>query len=249
MKFCSHCGAQLQGDERFCVACGTPVTASPGSVPASGAVSVIAAPPIHLPPAAAAPMAPPPMVVPLPPPIRVPGVYAVPGSIPIGAGAPAAADNHAGKVWVGIILVAIVAGSYYYSKHKPAAAVAPAVPARPGAPAQPGTPGQPGTPAQPVDNGVLVQQQAFAGHWKAIYGDVEVTNASWTNHSTVAIQSATLQCDQYAANGADLSQIQTTLNGPVQPGGTTIFNPFQMGRVSVYMSRVNCAIVAVTPAS
>jgi hypothetical protein len=39
------------------------------------------------------------------------------------------------------------------------------------------------------------------------------------------------------------------LNGPVQPGGTITFNPFQMGSVSMYMSRVNCLIVAVTPAN
>jgi hypothetical protein len=144
-------------------------------------------------------------------------------------------------VWVAIFLVAVLAGSYFYSKAKPAAGAPPATPAQPGAPALPGTPGQPG------NNAALAQEQSFAGHWRAIYGHVEVTNASWTNHSTVAMQSATLQCDQYAANGTDLSQIRTTLNGPVQPGSTTIFNPFQMGSVSAYMSRVNCVIVAVAP--
>jgi hypothetical protein len=100
-----------------------------------------------------------------------------------------------------------------------------------------------GQPVSPV------QQQSFSGNWRAIYGYVGVTNARWTNRSSIAIQSATLQCDQYAANGADLTQTQMTLNGPVQPGGTTTFNPFQMGAVNVYMTRVNCAIVAVTPSS
>jgi hypothetical protein len=135
---------------------------------------------------------------------------------------------------VAIVIVAVLAGSYFYSK-KPATATA-----TPGTPASPGVQGQ---PVSPVD------QQTFVGHWRAIYGYVGVTNASWTNHSAAAMQSATLQCDQYAANGADLSQTRMTLNGPVQPGGTTTFNPFQMGAVNVYMSRVNCVIVAVTPAN
>jgi hypothetical protein len=131
-----------------------------------------------------------------------------------------------------IVIAAILAGSYYYSKNKAAATPPQAAPA------------QPGVQGQPVP---LVQQQSFAGHWKAIYGFVEVTNASWTNHSATAIQSASLECDQYSANGAKLSQMQTNLNGPVQPGATVTFNPFQMGSVSTYMSRVNCFIVAVTP--
>jgi hypothetical protein len=40
-----------------------------------------------------------------------------------------------------------------------------------------------------------------------------------------------------------------TLNGPVQRGGKVTFNPFQMGEVSNYMTKVNCWIVAVTPAN
>jgi hypothetical protein len=63
------------------------------------------------------------------------------------------------------------------------------------------------------------------------------------------MQAAILECDQYAANGADLSQMRTTLNGPVPPGGTTKFNPFQMGAVNPYMAKVNCAIVDVNPAN
>jgi hypothetical protein len=137
------------------------------------------------------------------------------------------------------MVAAVVVGGYYYSKQNSASTPTPA-PAQPGAPAAPGVQGQQVTP---------VQQQSFSGHWQAIYGNVEVTNGSWTNRSSVTIQSAILQCDQYSANGADLSQARMTLNGPVQPGGTTTFNPFQMGAVNVYMTRVNCAIVAVTPAS
>jgi hypothetical protein len=78
---------------------------------------------------------------------------------------------------------------------------------------------------------------------------VQVTNGAWTNNSSVAIQSAVLECDQYSSNGADVAQARMTLNGPAQPGATITFNPFQMGAVNVYMTRVNCAIVSVITAN
>ena len=221
MTVCSHCGAQLQGDERFCVACGAVVAANGPAVPRP--VTGVAVAP--LPPAAPAR------------PAAYPGGYAAAGSIPVVVGAPQAPANRGGMMWVAIVVVVLLAGAYYYSKEKPAAATTPAAPA------------QPGTPAPPVDDATLVLQQSVGGHWKAIYGYVEVTNAAWTNHSSIAIQSATLECDQYSANGGELSQMRTTLNGPVQPGGTANFNPFQMGSVSTYMSRVNCEIVGITRAS
>jgi hypothetical protein len=188
--------------------------------------------------------------------MAVPGYYALHGPAPVVVGGPpVAAANHTGKMWTWIVILAILAGGYYYSKNKQATATPPAAPAQPsgtapqGAPAQPGGTAPQGTPAQPATNGPLVQQQSFAGHWRAIYGYVGLTNTSWTNHSNVVMQSATLECDQYSANGTDLAQMQTTLNGPVQPGGTATFNPFQMGSVATYMSKVNCFIVAVTPAN
>lgn len=233
MTFCSHCGAKLEGDERFCVACGTPVVANgaaAGGVPVVAAVAAPAPVPVASVQAAAVPTAY----------AGVPVGY-VASPVPAATGMPEAPANRGGKMWVAIVLVAILAGSYYYSKVKPASGPAPAAPT--------GTPAQPAGQGQPVDNATLVQQQSFSGHWRAIYGYVGVTNAAWTNRSAVAIQSATLECDQYSANGTQLSQMRTTLNGPVQPGSTATFNPFQMGSVSTYMSRVNCGIVAVTPAS
>jgi hypothetical protein len=176
----------------------------------------------------------------------------VPAPVPVFVSTPAPPAKTSSKVWTWVIIAIVLLGGYYYSKTTTPTTPTPAAPAQPGAPGQPGTPGQPGAPAQPGVQGQPVSpvaQQSFSGHWKAIYGQVEVTNASWTNKSSVTIQSATLQCDQYAANGADIAQTRMTLNGPVQPGGTTTFNPFQMGAVNVYMTRVNCAIVAVTPSS
>jgi zinc-ribbon domain len=232
MKFCSHCGAQLHGDERFCGVCGTPVSATPSaSAPAAGPV-----PGTPLPPAPV-------------PPLAVPVSYAASAPPPVAAGVAEAPAKSGGKMWTWIVVLGLVAAAYsYYAKIKPAAATPPATPPATGTPTgtPPTAPAQPGVQAPPVS---LVQLQSFGGHWKAIYGMVEVTNAAWTNHSTAVVQSAVLECDQYAANGTNLSQMRTTLNGPVQPGGTATFNPFQMGAVTVYMSRVNCNIVTVNPAS
>lgn len=190
-------------------------------------------------PVAGVAVAPPPAaLLPAAPPAAYPSGYAVAGGIPVVVRAPQAPANRGGMVWVAIVVVVLLAGAYYYSKEKPAATTT-----------TPAAPAQPGTPAPPVDDATLVLQQSVAGHWKAIYGYVEVTNAAWTNHSSIVVQSATLECDQYSANGGELSQMRTTLNGPVQPGGTANFNPFQMGSVSTYMSRVNCEIVGITRAS
>lgn len=97
----------------------------------------------------------------------------------------------------------------------------------------------------------LVQQQAFTGHWDAENGEVIVTSAQWTNNSTVTVASATLECVQYDANGNQLTEIQTVLtpSAPLQPKGTSVFDAFQIGVVVPNVTRVNCFIVNVTPAS
>jgi hypothetical protein len=156
-------------------------------------------------------------------------------AIPVVIQAPPPAKR-GGMTWVVIGVVALLVGGYAYKKYKPATN-------------GDGTPS--GAPSQtgPQDPATLVREQNFSGHWQAVYGFVDLTNTSWTNHAPVAMQSATLECDQYSANGTQLSQFQTRLNGPVQPGTTVTFNPFQMGSVSTYMTRVTCSIVAVVPAS
>lgn len=249
MTFCSHCGAQLQGDERFCVACGTPVSAAAGPAVAAAGGGVAAAPVPSM-PAAPVPAAPMPMTF--------AGPYPAPGQYPLlVGGAPPAAAKSGGSKWTWIVIAAVVFGGYFYSKEATTTTPPATAPVQPGGTAPQGTPGSPtqpgapapGTPAQPVTSGPVVEAQVFSGHWQAIYGKVELTNTSWTNKATAAMQSASLECDQYAANGSDITQSQMTLNGPVQPGGTVTFNPFQMGSVSPSMSKVNCWIVAVTPAN
>jgi hypothetical protein len=93
--------------------------------------------------------------------------------------------------------------------------------------------------------------QSFTGQITEENGQVEISNGQWTNHSTVAIQSATLECIQYGANGQPMTQNQITIdgrNGPVPPQHTITFDPFAVGAVVQGATRANCGIVAVVPA-
>jgi hypothetical protein len=184
-----------------------------------------------------------------------------------------AQSKSGGWVWTVIIIVAVLAGGYYYETHKQAPATEPAgqgqpgqtpiqsqpgqAPAQgqPGAPTQTGSPSQPGVypeqqpgvPAQSENNAALVRTQMFGGRWDPVNGVVQISQARWTNNATVIIQSSTLECVQYAANGAILTQSQTRLNGPIQPRATLYFGPFQMGSMVPNLAKVNCGIVGVTP--
>jgi hypothetical protein len=219
MKICSHCGAPLLGDERFCTKCGADTMATAGTVPA--------------------------VAVPMPPQgmAGMPMQYAMPpGAVPIAMPMPPPAKR-SGLMWAVIVIAVLAFGYYYHEKQKPAAQTQPG-----NSPSQPG--GNPGVnPAQPRSGQGLVQQQVFGGRWVASYGFVEVTNARWANNSNATIQSVTLECDQYAANGSTLAQVRNILNGPVQPGASATFGPFQMGKIAPYLSKVNCGIVQVSPAS
>jgi hypothetical protein len=172
-----------------------------------------------------------------------------------------------------ILVIAVLYGLYYIGTHNQPATPGqqpvqgqpvqgqPGVPYQQGAPAQPGfapsqgAPAQPGfapsqgTPAQPGANGALVQQQQFAGRWDPVNGNIQISQAQWRNNANVVMQSATLQCVQYGADGSVITQTQTTLNGPVQPGATTSLGTFQMGTMAQNLAKVNCGIVDVTPAN
>ena len=285
MAFCNKCGAQLDGDERFCAKCGnvTVANGSVASVPAAGPILV----PVGVPPMAAAPHMP----------IVAPGQ--VPMSVAIPQGAPA---KKSGMVWLGVILAA-AAGYYYYTHHMqpqgPQPGSAPQGqpgPQNPGPQSQPGgnpgqqpggypgqqpggypgqqpsgNPGQQpagypgqqpggypgqqpsGNPGQQPGGGggssaALVRMQSFTGQWNAVNGVIQISNGRWVNASPVSIQSATLECVQYASSGATLTQTQITLNGPVPPGTADTFTMFQMGQITQGLAKVNCGIVGVTPA-
>ena len=255
MAFCTSCGAQLGDGERFCGKCGADQTAKAAAPvaaafpPPVGAVSH-AAPP-HLP-------------------------FVAPAQVPMSAAMPPLAPaKKSGIIWLGVIVLA--AGGYYYYTHymqpkgspsqtpggnppqsQQAPQTQPSPQGQPGAPGQqPGTPGQqpgfnpgqqPGGQGQPGGNNqALVQLQQFAWKGAPESGNVEITQAACRNGSNVTIQSATLECVQFNANNQALTQMQTTLNGPVGPQQTMKFPQFQMGQLAQGVNQVKCGIIAVVP--
>ena len=168
--------------------------------------------------------------------------FVAPAQVPMSVAMPPQAPaRKSGMMWLGIIIVA--AGGYYYYTHSmhPQGQT-------PGNPpqSQPAPQGQGGTNAQ------VVHMQSFTAQITVDSGDVEILNGQWTNNSTVAIQSATLECIQYANSGQQLTQDQITIGGPnhetVPPQHTITFDPFAGGTVVPGATRASCGIVAVVPA-
>jgi hypothetical protein len=185
----------------------------------------------------------------------VAGAFASFGAPPVAVPLPQAQPMKHSWATTVIVLVLLAAGGYYYQKHQaaPAAPQPGTAPTQPATapPAQPSTgPSQPGAaPSVPGGSQGLAQLQAFVGHWQVVNGYLVISNGVWKNNANVAMQSAVLECDQFNLGRTDLAQMKTTLNGPVQPGGTATFNAFQMGGEVMNMHTVNCAIMAVTPTS
>jgi hypothetical protein len=167
-----------------------------------------------------------------------PQFYPVPGQIPIVTMPQPVPKSH-GWIWGAIIVVGILYGLYYIGKNDQNQT-------QPGAAPQPaGT--QPGGP-----NATLLRQQIFTSQWRVTNGDVQIYNQLWENRSTVAVASATAECDEVDQNGSVLAQKSIDLSdqtgGAVQPGHTLTFDPLDIGQAVQGLSKVNCGIVAVTPA-
>ncbi|MFZ0632582.1 MAG: hypothetical protein WA399_15635 [Acidobacteriaceae bacterium] len=138
---------------------------------------------------------------------------------------PAAAQKRGGMTGTLVVLAAIVAVGYYYYNHGKAPAPAP-------------------TPPQTTSQ-ALVQQQSFNAQWQAEGGMLVLTSAKWTNSANVTLSAATVQCEQYNADGTDLSQYRLTLNGPTEPNTASTYSNIQIGAVASGMSKVNCDVVHV----
>ena len=100
MAFCSNCGAQLEGTERFCVRCGVEQTTKTGG--AAAATPSAATPPVAMPPQPVLPFA---GVPPQHPPAPLP--------IPIMMPPPAPAKGSSLK-WI-VMVIVVVAGGFYYN--------------------------------------------------------------------------------------------------------------------------------------
>jgi len=143
-----------------------------------------------------------------------------------------------------VVLIAAGIGYYYYNKtHPPTPANNPPA-------SQPATPGNP--PSSGSGGGgsaALVNLQNFNAHWQDENGMLVLTTASWANNSNVTITSATLQCRQFNGAGTDLSEYRWTLNGPTNAGATSTYSNISLGATASGMTRVDCEIIHVKPAS
>ena len=199
MAFCSNCGTQLEGTERFCVRCGVEQTTKAGG--AAVAVPSAAAPPAAMPPQPVQPFA------------GVPHQHPpAPAPIPIMMPPPAPAKGSSLK-WIVMVLI-VVAGGFYYNHYR-----------------------------HQQQHQALAQAQQFIGNWDNVNGFVQISQGQWRNGSTVIIQSVTLECTQFAQSGQAISHFDSRLNGPVQPGQTILFNPFQMGQMAQGVSKLQCSVV------
>jgi hypothetical protein len=143
-----------------------------------------------------------------------------------------------------VVIVLLVAGLgyYFYSKShvpaKPAPTPAPVVQTPP----PNGNSGNGGTAA-------LVKLQSFNAHWQDESGMLTLTTATWANNSTTDIASATLQCRQFNTAGTDLSEYRVTLNGPTKAQASSQFSNISLGATASGMTKVDCSIIHVKPAS
>jgi len=252
--FCSKCGAQETGNERFCPKCGNDLAAGAAAPAVAVAPAPVAQPVAPPPPAYSAPPPPPPQYV-APPPQQG---YPAPGPVPVMMpGAEPAKKNN--TMWLVIAVAAAAAGWYYYHTHPPNQATtnppaqtqpAPQQPgANPGGAPPPAAPAQPGGPGPGGANAALVQAQQWSSQEEPANGYVQVQNGKWTNNSTTSVVSSTLECDQYDTNQAVLAQNQTKLtvpNPPLAPGSYATFNNFNMGQIVQGVNSVNCGIVDVS---
>lgn len=102
------------------------------------------------------------------------------------------------------------------------------------------------------DEQSLLQEQKFTWSWQLSDGSVQVTNGDWTNGSAEAMQSAVLECTQYAQDNTMLRQDRITLKRSdgtsVDAGQSVSFTAFNVGDAAQGVNTVSCKIVLVTPA-
>ncbi len=229
MAFCSNCGHQLAGNEKFCAECGADTATKTATAPAANFA------PGPGPAPAATPLAQPIASTPYP---GVPVAVGVPPPVQ-----PAQQKKGMMGTVVVIILVAGI-GYYFYNKsHTPAKpAPAPAPTAQ-----NPPASGSGSGSGNGGGNAALVNQQTFNAHWQDQSGMLVLTTATWANNSSTNITSATLQCRQYNAAGTDLSEYRVTLNGPTNAQASSTFTNIALGATATGMAKVDCSIIHVKP--
>jgi hypothetical protein len=247
MAFCNKCGNQLTGNEKFCAQCGADVIAKPSgaSAPSVTPASAPSAPPVQAQPVVSAPVPPPP-----PPPHVQPVQYVPAGATPVAVAYPQVPQTGGAKkggMMGTVVVVVIVAAIGYYFYNKQHVTPSPSPTPIPQPTPQPG-PNPPPNPGPGGNNKALQAQQSLSAQWQTTNGFIVVT-AKWTNNATVNMTSAVMECDQYNAGGTELAQFRVTLNGPTPPNTWSSYSNVQMGEAAADVSKLNCNIVHVTPAT
>jgi hypothetical protein len=144
-----------------------------------------------------------------------------------------------------VIILAAAVGYHFYTKsHTPAAPAPTPAPVAQNPPASGGGNGG--------GNAALVNQQTFTAHWQDKSGMLWLTTGTWANNSSMTLTSATLQCRQFNAAGTDLSEYRVTLNGPdggTKAGTSSEFSNISLGATATGVTKVDCSIIHVKPAS
>ena len=232
MAFCPKCGTQLAGNEQFCVHCGNDVSATTAAA-APAAVAAVPVAPVQAAPVAYAP------APTAPPAAPYPQYYPPPGQIPVMV-PPQEVPKHHGAAWWVVIIGGVLFGLWYIGTHDQTSQQAP-------------TPPPGGAPPATGPNAAIIAQQTYTTQWNVVNGDVHLSNQQWANNSQTTIQSADLECDQYDQTGADQAQKHVDLTdqtgAAVKPGTTEQFGDLDIGAAVTGLTKVNCGIVGVTPAT
>ncbi|MGA2754414.1 MAG: zinc ribbon domain-containing protein [Terracidiphilus sp.] len=220
MAFCGQCGAQLAGNERFCVSCGHDVSAplAPASEPVAAAA-----------PVAAAPVAPP--VTPYP------QYYPAPGQYPIVA-MPQEVPKHHGGIWWVIIIAAILFGLWWIGTHDQQSQ-------QPGTSPPPG-----GAPTGGPNAAVIAQQvyttQWSVVNGDVQLSNQKWVNQSKVSIQSADLECD--QYDQSGSDLAQKHvQLTDQTGAAVKPGDTEEFDNLDIGPAVQGLTKVNCGIVGVTP--
>ena len=217
MAFCSSCGGHLESNERFCAKCGADQTAQTAGAPAVPAAA----------PQAAIPLPPVQPFAGMPPQFPSPVIMGAP------PGAPAAGKNP--LMW--LVAAGVVFGLWYIGTHDKDSQT-------PGTTPAPQT--QPGPGGGGNQNQAIIAAQKFTeGGYSAANGQIQVTQGQWLNGSNIAVAAVKLGCEQFDANGQNLTQDQVTLTGPAPPGATVTLPTFSIGAAAQGVAKVKCAITDV----
>jgi hypothetical protein len=154
--------------------------------------------------------------------------------------APPEVPKHHGAAWWLVIIAGILFGLWYIGTHDQQSQQAP-------------TPPPGGAPPATGPNAAIIAQQSYTTNWNVINGDLHLSNQQWVNNSQTTIQSADLECDQYDQAGTDQAQKHVDLTdqtgAAVKPGTTEQFGDLDIGAAVTGLTKVNCGIVGVTPAT